>query len=300
MNAPPTIPSGTDTDTDTGTGKEEGTPNLYNARMFLHDTGDPARTIAIPQASHAWLAWQLAEHWGNRRFTRPLPRAEVLVAVMTHDSGWSEFDASPGIDPEGRPRTFDRMDVASHLEIWRESVDRTALNSRYAALLVAKHFSEMAEVKTSDLLNRGDTTSARLAESFRAEMERREASWIEGLRADARYQDCLEGPRRQSNADILTLADRVSVYLCASLAGEFEIAAPIVEGAFATVNLTALDRTHWRVDPWPMEGDRIRLQCEGRLLPRTRFDSAEEFHSVLHRAPVERLSFTLLRSSAIG
>jgi len=273
---------------------------LYNDPMFLHDTGDPARTIAIPQASHAWLAWQLAEHWGNRRFNRPLPRAEVLAAVMLHDSGWTEFDASPGIDPDGRPRTFDRMDVASHLEIWRKSVDWTALNSRYAALLVARHFLEMADVKTVDLLNRGDTTSARLAESFRAEMERREASWIEGLAVDARYQDCLEGPRRQSNADILTLADRISVFLCATLAEQFEIAAPIVEGDFAPVKLTAMDRTHWRVEPWPMEGDRVRLQCEGRLLPRTSFDSAEEFHGVLHRAPVERVNFTLLRSSAIS
>ena len=275
-------------------------PNLYNTRMFLHDTGDPARTIAIPQASHAWLAWQLADHWGNRRFTRALPRAEVLAAVMLHDSGWTEFDASPGIDPDGRPRTFDRMDADSHLDIWRKSVDRTALNSRYAALLVAKHFADMAEVKTTDLLERGNTSSARLAESFRAEMERRQASWMESLAVDSRYLDCLEGPRRQSNADILTLSDRISVYLCASLSIQFEIMAPTVESEFEAVSLTALDRTHWRVDPWPMEGDRVRLQCEGRLLPRTNFDSSEEFHHALHRAPVERVNFTLLRSSAIG
>ena len=268
--------------------------------MFLHDTGDPARTIAIPQASHAWLAWQLAEHWGNRRFNRPLPRAEVLAAVMLHDSGWNDFDAAPGIDDDGRPRTFDRMDVAAHLEIWRKSIGRAALVSRYAGLLVARHFAQMAEIKTADLLGRGDTTSARLAESFRAEIDRREASWVEGLAVDARYQDCLEGARRQSNADMLTLCDRISVYLCAALASRFEIEAPRAEGGCSTVRLTAVDRTHWRVEPWPMEGDRVRLQCEGRLLPRTNFDSADEFHGVLQRAPVERLSFTLLRSSALG
>jgi hypothetical protein len=275
-------------------------PTLYNAPMFLHDTGDPARTLAIPQASHAWLAWQLAEHWGNRRFNRPLPRAEVLAAVMLHDSGWSSFDVAPGIDEDGKPRTFDRMEVESHLRIWRESVDRTALVSRYAGLLVANHFCRMAEVKSADLLGRGDTSAARLAESFRAEMDRREASWIEGLAVDARYQDCLAGPRRESNADILTLCDRISVYLCAALASQFEIEGPRAEGGCSTVRLTAIDRTHWRVEPWPMEGDRVRLQCEGRLLPRVSFDSADEFHGVLRCAPVERLSFTLLRSSAVG
>ena len=268
--------------------------------MFLHSGGDPNRTLAISQASHAWLAWQLAEHWGNRRFNRPLPRAEVLAAVMLHDSGWAEFDTVPGIDPTGRPRTFDRMPVETHLEIWRRSVDRTAQHSRYAALLVATHFAGMAEVKTTDLIVRGDTGSARLAESFRAEMDRRTVSWEEALTTDARYQGCLRGPRRQSNADILTLADRVSVFLCGSLASEFEVAVPTAAGDFASVKLTALDRTHWRVDPWPMEGDRVRLQCEGRLLAATRFASGDEFQEVLQRAPVERMSFTLMRSSVVG
>jgi hypothetical protein len=219
--------------------------------MFLHDTGDPARTLAISQASHAWLGWQLAEHWGNRRFSRPLPRAEVLAAVMLHDCGWTEFDVSPGIDADGRPRTF-------------------------------------------------DTGSARLAESFRAEMDRRHDSWVEALSTDARYQDVLTGPRRQANADILTLADRVSVYLCAGLARQFEVAAPTAEGGFEPVRLTAVDRTHWRVEPWPMEGDRVRLQCEGRLLSTTRYESADAVRDALERAPVERLSFTLLRTSAVG
>lgn len=269
-------------------------------RMFLHVTDDPARTMAISQASHAWLGWQLAEHWGNRTFNRPLPRAEVLAAVMLHDSGWADFDLDPGIDGDGRPRTFDRMEPEIHLDIWRRSVDRTAQHSRYAALLVASHFSDMAEVKCADLLERGNTAAARSAESFRAEMDRRRDAWVEALASDSRYQDVLTGARRQSNADILMLTDRISVYLCGAFAREFEVVAPTAGGGIEAVRLTAVDRTHWRVEPWPMEGDRVRLQCEGRLLSTTRFTSAEELKDALRRAPVERLSFTLLRSSAVG
>jgi len=268
--------------------------------MFLYREDEPQRTLAIPQASHAWLAWQLAEHWGNRRFNRPLPRAEVLAAVMLHDSGWTEFDSDPGIDDEGRPRTFDRMPVDDHLEIWRRSVHRAALHSRYAALLVAGHFADMAEVKTTDLLERGDTASARLVETFRAEMNRWIASWEEMLGSDARYQDCLQGPRRRSNSGLLTLADRASVFLCATLAPEFEVVAPTSDGEFHVVRLSALDRTHWRADPWPMEGDRVRLQCEGRLISTTVFDTAENFQTIWNRAPVERLNFTFVRASAVG
>lgn len=268
--------------------------------MLLHSTDDPERNLAIPQVSHAWLAWQLAERWGNRRFQRPLPRAEVLAAVMLHDSGWTEFDAAPDIDDDGRARTFDRMEVSVHLDIWRRSVDRAAQHSRYAGLLVAEHFCAMAETKTSDLLERGDTAAARLVESFRAEMDRRQASWVEVLEADARFQDCITGRRRQSNAEILEVCDRVSVYLCAALANQFGVSAPLSGGGTEPIALTAVDRTHWLVEPWPMEGDRVRLQCEGRRITRTRFADPGELRQVLQRAPVERLGFTLMRASAVG
>jgi hypothetical protein len=268
--------------------------------MLLYETGDPHRSLAIPQVSHAWLGWQLAERWGNRRFVRPLPRAEVLAAVMLHDSGWPEYDLAPVIDDEGLIRSFDRMVTIDQLEIWRRSVDRAALHSRYAALLVAEHFASMAAGKTADLLDAGDTASARLTESFRAEMDRRQASWVEALAADTRFQDCLRGARWQANADILGLADKVSVVLCGSIATSFNTDAPAAGGGSEEVCFTAIDPTHWRVEPWPLEGDRVRLQVEGRLLSSTRFSSTDEFRSVLQRAPVERLSFTLMRASAVG
>lgn len=268
--------------------------------MLLHTTDDPQRTLAIPQVSHAWLAWQLAERWGNRRFSRPLPRAEVLVAVLLHDAGWTEYDAEPDIDEGGRLRTFDRMDVAVQLDIWRRSVDRAAQHSRYAGLLVADHFGEMAEARTDDLLERGDTAAARLVESFRAEMDRRQASWVEALSADSRFQGCIAGARRRSNADILVLCDKVSVFLCAALANQFGVNAPTSGGDVEPVTLTAMDRTHWLVEPWPLEGDRVRLQCEGRRIPTTSFADRDELGRVLQRAPVERLGFTLVRASAVG
>ena len=134
--------------------------------MFIHREGDPAGTYLIPQTSHAWLAWQVAEHWGNRDFARPAPRAETLAAVLLHDCGWTDSDAEPVLDDQGRPQTFNRVPAAEHLAIWRSSVIRCAQTSRYAGLLVAAHFAGMAERKLSDLLERDDTAGARLAQSF--------------------------------------------------------------------------------------------------------------------------------------
>ena len=91
-----------------------------------------------------------------------------------------------------------------------------------------------------------------------------------------------------------------SVFLCAALAHQFGVDAPVFGDGVEPVTLTAMDRTHWRVEPWPLEGHRVRLQCEGRRIPTTSFADRDELGRVLQRAPVERLGFTLVRASAVG
>lgn len=272
--------------------------NGYNAAMFIHRENDPSGALLIPQASHAWLAWQLADHWGNRRFVRPAPRAEVLAAVLLHDGGWIEFDANPGVDDSGRPNTFDRMPVNEHLDIWRRSVSRAASFSRYSALLVAEHFAKLVENKTAHLLGRGDTAGARVAQAFQAEMERLQATWRESLTVDARYQPYIDGSAWHANSMLLNACDRASVYLCASIDASFRVTAQSPSGENIQIDFDGSDGKSWRVSPWPLEGDRLRLHCEGRRVTTPTFSSGEELREALIRAPIERLTFTLQRPSA--
>ena len=270
----------------------------YNVGVFLHRERDPAGPLLITQVSHAWLAWQIAEHWGNRAFARPAPRAEVLAAVLLHDGGWTEFDAAPGVDGDGRPLTLDRMPPAAHLEIWRSSVGRAAEHSRYAGLLVAAHHSGVVERKTGALLDRSDTTGARAAQAFRAEMERLQATWREGLRVDARYRPYLDGPAWDASLALLEACDSISVHLCAQLGARFTVSAHSPSGDVQEIRMASDDAVTWRVHPWPLEGDRVRLHCEGRRAGGSRFASREALSEALKHAPVERLSFVLERPSA--
>lgn len=266
--------------------------------MFLHHEHDPSGAYLIPQTSHSWLAWQLAEHWGNRRFARPSPRAEVLAAVLLHDSGWIDYDALPTVDEAGRPRTFDRMEVGPHLDIWRRCVHRASFFSRYSALLVASHFATLAEMKTTDLLSKGDTVAARSVQVFRAEMERLQAGWEEALSADPRYNPALRGTGREANATILASCDRVSVQLCAGREDDFTAWGLNPAGSVEELSFERLGKSVWRVSPWPFEGERLRIQVEGRRLAEVRFDSQERLLAAIQSAPVVRLSFTLQRPSA--
>jgi hypothetical protein len=268
--------------------------------MFLYREGDPAGTYLIPQTSHSWLAWQVAEHWGNRSFARPAPRAETLAAILLHDGGWNDFDGAPTLDESGRPRTFDRMPASVHLAIWRKSILQAAQYSRYSGLLVGAHFMSMAQRKLTDLLDRNDTEGARLTQAFIAEMERHEHSWIEELDGDARYRQYLDGPGREVNSRMLDTCDRISVYLCASLPAPFEVWAQNAAGDTEVITFDAVDPTTWRVHPWPLQGERLHIHCDGRRLAASTFADERFFRDTLSRAPTARLVFTLLRSSAVG
>jgi hypothetical protein len=266
--------------------------------MFLHRTGDPAFVLAIPQVSHAWLAWQVAQHWGNRRVARPAPRAEVLASVLLHDVGWTEFDVDPGVDRDGRLITFDRMPLAGHLEIWRASVRRAAMFSRYTGLLVANRFRDLVDLKSASLIEKGDTAGGRTAEAFRAEMDRLLDSWRESLRADARYGPSLDGEPWEVNTGLLEACDKLSVCLCAALGSPFSITGRASAGGPVKVTVSRIEGSRWRMQPWPLEGDRLKLQVEGHRLGTSRFADGDELHQALARAPVERLTFTLQRPAA--
>lgn len=268
--------------------------------MFLYRESPDAAPILIPQVSHSWLAWQLADHWGNRKFRRPSPRAEVLAAVLLHDSGWTAFDRAPGVDAKGNPTTFDRMPPVAHLEIWRDCIEHTANHSRYSALLVATHFAGLAQFKTADMLDRGDTESARRSQSFEATAKRQIRVWREGLEADPRYEAVLEGPGWKTNSAILSACDRVAVHVCGSMASPFEASAVTSDDEEATVRFHSNGPRRFKVKPWPFAGHRVRLQCEGRRLTKAVFSDSDELTAALEHAPVERLKFTLERCSVSG
>jgi len=246
------------------------------------------------------MAWQIARKWGNRRFVRPAPVAEVLAAVLLHDSGWSAFDSRPDLDPSGRPRTFDAMETPVHLDIWRESVHRTAQVSRYAALLVADHHRMLARRKLNDLSSRRNTDGMRLTRAFDAEMGEKVAAFEASLENDPRYEHALRGPGRRANGLILAACDRLSVWLCAGMAFPVELPAMGRGGEEHSVAVRDLGEGRLRMDPWPLEGTRAGIRCEGRRVDAVRFESPADFHAALDSAPVEPLCFELLRPSATG
>ncbi|MCG6963503.1 MAG: DUF3891 family protein [Acidobacteria bacterium] len=268
--------------------------------MFTFNETDPAGPIAIPQSSHSWLAWQIADHWGNRRFPRPAPRAEVLAAVLLHDTGWTSFDRRPRLDEEGRPRTFDRMEVGPHLDIWSDSVARAAQVARYAGILVADHFHSLAGLKEADATGRGDEAATEQVHAFRSAMSEQSATWRQELAGDPRFQGRLDGPGLEVNRRILAACDMIAVHLCAGLEGRFAAHVLGADGKVEEIVATRPSATVVRLQPWPLVGDRLSIHCEGLRLPKSRFGDAAELADALDKAPRAGLRFTLARPSTVG
>src|SRR5205085_1980739 len=112
--------------------------------VLLRKQGD--RVIAIGQASHAWMAGQLARAWGNDRFPAPEPREEVCLAAEQHDVGMAECDLRPPLNPAtGLPVSFLELPVETAIGLWRAAPSKLVSQSRYAALLVSMHGCALQE-----------------------------------------------------------------------------------------------------------------------------------------------------------
>src|SRR3954447_23441591 len=101
---------------------------------------DEEGVLAIGQASHAWLAGQIARAWGNDVFGSVDPWEEVCLAAEQHDVGMAAWDSEPSFDERtGLPHSFLDMPLEVHLRLWQEGPSRLVSQSAYAAMLVSMH-----------------------------------------------------------------------------------------------------------------------------------------------------------------
>ena len=230
--------------------------------MLVREEG-PDEAIVIGQASHAWVAGQIARAWAGE-----IPyREHVELAATQHDVGMAEWDRAPTLDAAtGWPTSFMKMPLETHLELWSQAPLKLATQSRIAAVAVSLHGSKL--------------------------YERRDLSRLEPTQADAvrRYLDEQRALRERladvdHQAEIQRLMftwDWLSLGLCLSWAP-------------AEFNEGELRLEHGTVAPWPFATDSVSFVCEGRRLTRRAAD-ALELHRLLDEAERVDLRFDLTRA----
>lgn len=244
--------------------------------MLILDDGE--RWTAITQPAHAWLAGQLAAHWGTRDIAPPEPRAEVLLGIEQHDVAWVDADRRPPLhEPARRAASFLEAPFAVRHPIWHDAPGRMLAQSPWAALLVSLHGTNIHTRYVS-----------------RAHQPPEEAAvtdaYLEGQRA---LQDALLArigvtrPTAERQADLLFALDALSLSLCH---GWPERELPAVDGvAIAYRPLGAGEAT---LDPWPFGAPVVEASL-GACTFSERFTAAEPLHAALAAAPVERRTYML-------
>ncbi len=242
----------------------------------------PDGLVAVAQSAHALVAFQLADHWGNRLTQRPSPRAEVLAAVLLHDAGW-DGNEQPRLAADGRPVAFDTLPHEERERVWGAAVERAAARGRYVAYLVSHHVSTLAE------MGGGHSHAAFLSR----QRSLREA-WRADLARDPRYAEVLDGERDEINRAVVRLTDAVAVHLVAGTAGPVRLAAVPRRGGSTPLTVTKVDEQTHRLRPWPLVGRRLDVSTEGRLLAAARFSDQGSLTRAWAAARTVRLSWTLL------
>ena len=229
--------------------------------MLVREDADNT-AIVIGQASHAWVAGQIARQWAD-----PIPyRPHVELAATQHDIGMAEWDRAPTLDAEtGWPTSFMKMPLETHLELWTEAPHKLVTQSRIAAVAVSLHGTKLYERRDLTRL------APEQADAVRAYLKGQEE--LRSQLADVEQQDEIQR--------LMFTWDWLSLGLCLNWA-------PADFG-------DELHLAHDTVTPWPFAADAGTFVCEGKRLTQ-RATSEPELHRLLDEAERIELRFELTRA----
>lgn len=236
--------------------------------MLVRDDG-----ICIGQAAHAWVSGQLAAAWDPAAVPH---RAAAVLAATQHDVGMAEWDLEPEVDAAtGLPVSFMRMELDTHLRLWRAAPSKVLTQSRIAALMLSLHGTSLYVRRDLARLSEADADAVR---AYLADQRAFQAA----LRADTGVTED-EAARLQA---LLFAWDWLSLALCLDWAPDTLTDGPI------GLSLSA-DHT---LAPWPFADDSVTVVTEGRRLADRTSATDAELHAALEAAERVELSWTLTRA----
>jgi hypothetical protein len=253
----------------------------------------------IRQTDHAKLAGQFAIHWGRPPFDRPEPLEAVIFATMQHDRGWTDWDASPKVNPATQePYQFWELPVEEHLTFYFHGVQGVIDIDHYAGLLVSMHCAGLYNGRygtdPSLMVRKFTPEMQKVIQGFLDRLEAQQRSLREQLQAVGTPERWMEQARIWKNYKLLQIFDRLSLYLCMP---PFEMRtlrpAPSADGEDLDLILQPRGPNTIQINPYPFGVDPLQVLVASRQIPTTPYAGNEQFREALARAKVSTLTFEL-------
>jgi hypothetical protein len=279
--------------------------------MIIAENSECYRMIS--QNDHGDLAGQFAAHWGNDRFAKPEPYQSMVLAAETHDNGWWDWDIYPSIDQNGAPIPFTRTPREFRSTFYGKGIDSVIARDLYAGLVVSMHGVGLPQKRYGTMptmVERDDPYSKK----FIAEREPTHKQMIEELGRIEQYAGFTSQEQIWHNYLLMQVFDRLSLFFCSN----FDISAVAPAGSHtkdgkayygstikptpvkpgeenSEIQLQVVDRQSIIVDPYPFDQSPLRVSVRGKLIPKIKYKSQEEFREIYGKAQREEFTFTLLR-----
>jgi hypothetical protein len=247
--------------------------------------------VCISQPAHAWVAGQLALHWGNETYGGYAPEADVYVAAALHDIGYLNWEQLPTLNPEtGLPYSFLELPTENRLTLWRKSIQKMMRYGRYPALLVSLHFTHLCERHRKF----DSPKHFELEKKFLHDQEELQTTLMTSLQNDFYYAPCATNEIIERSARLVSIWDWISLSLCIGFEGRRVVAEVPAAGRSIELQMEMKDATTVQLQPWPFNSDEpLRLVCEGQHLLKT-FTDEQKMHEALRAASPVTLKFELV------
>ena len=251
--------------------------------------------LCIPQPAHGVMAAEFCRHWGNERFVRP-PLFDLLeVAVILHDSGWTDWEEKPRLRPDRVPMDFlHHTDVAEKIAIWRQGVQVAWGHHPYAALLVVRHANLLYEMLLESMPF-SDEDRDNIAGFF---------AWEKALQAQARLHfrhspALLAGMREaplEDHTRLLQFCDNASLQLAVPWPSGRLLRRVPTDSAGGYVDIRMdYDAMTASCDPWPFGVESFPVTMTGYRLVEGSFADGAAYHAALAIAPLHSHTWQVAR-----
>ncbi|MCB0128170.1 MAG: DUF3891 family protein [Caldilineaceae bacterium] len=249
--------------------------------------------LCLNQTTHAHMAAQFVQHWGNADFAPPTPYDEMMLAVSQHDNGWYEWELTPRLCADGYPMDFLKDDAPlAKLDLWRLSVNRVYAQHPYAALPVHRHAAWLYQ-GALHLISDEQIRAATVA--FIEEGEPLLAQVRNLFAENSTYAPLLSDAALDANTRLLQFGDFAVLQIAIPWANERTMPkCPLNHREQVDIQMR-YDEATITFDPWPFGVDTFTVSIHGRLLRQRHFASEAEYHAALVAAPLRQLQWVVAR-----
>jgi hypothetical protein len=259
---------------------------------------------------HMEFCGALGRAFGNDRFERLAPFAEVIYVVDNHDRGWDDYDTDPGLDPDTRlPFLMSQTPPPDAVRTNKGSPDVNEAHHPYCGLLSSMHtwglynrrygYTQFVVRSRKQISIPVNNTYRPLIDAMLAgELQRQERLKARVAENPATRDWVTDKPLFQ-NYKQLTFFDTLALYFHLSHATdrgeEVYIHVPMTAEADTSVTVKKLDDRTYSLDPYPFAGDSLELTCRGRYVaPFPAEFKADRLGAALAAIPPDQQNYRLV------